>query len=514
MIDDIDTLTTQGKEAGFDFFYKTLFRAKRKSKILYTQRNAPTHSLTNSIEVPGLSLDGEYQSFIEICCDQFNVPQPQKDIAEGKLSAISERRPLVIESIIALRRNSNDYTRAIQLFEQSAGDDVRKYVFQREWDALPADNYGRYLLAVISLYGAPMNFDDICVLTRYDESRVSGAIADTREMFLHLNQAGTETTYDLGTLTRSYIADESRKLDAFVNLKERVEKFKKNSYPENPLLSRLKARVMSAIEKSKYNDIKIPDGAWSLVNDKSLPPSITEDPRFLSLKGFVAASSKPPRLDDARQFFRDAIKMKGEPDIEHLRAWFSAERGSERGLQVCIEIADLVRTGRSYRESDKLAYLFKKASVHYTIGYEHRLVDPEIGRKNLIDSLECYLTYFFLTAAIDIQRPLKTDEYIRNTSYVLFDLLILNSMNDDFFALIGNLSKKKQVFFDPIEEPLIRAARMIERRALTRGEKQRWKSKIDNTASLLSADFLWQDKSSSARVVAAFGRSSQKMLPD
>ena len=57
VIDDIDTLTTQGHEAGFDFLYGTLWKARRRSKILYTIRNAPTQSLANSIEVQVLKTE-------------------------------------------------------------------------------------------------------------------------------------------------------------------------------------------------------------------------------------------------------------------------------------------------------------------------------------------------------------------------------------------------------------------------------------------------------------------------
>ena len=53
VIDDVDTLTTKGIDAGFDFLYKVLSRSDNGSKILYTLRNAPSHSLLNSIEVPG-----------------------------------------------------------------------------------------------------------------------------------------------------------------------------------------------------------------------------------------------------------------------------------------------------------------------------------------------------------------------------------------------------------------------------------------------------------------------------
>jgi hypothetical protein len=238
VVDDVDTLTTSGLEAGFDFLYGVLWRAKRKSKLLYTLRNAPSHSLGNAIEVPGLRPGGEYEEFVSVCANQFRVPQPSKDFRDTKISIVSERRPLVVESIMALRRTSGSYERAVQLFEQSSGDDVRRYVFQREWDALPLDNYGRCVLAILSLYEDPLEFGDIVALTRYDEGRVKDALGNVREMFLQVSDIGTESTYQLGALTKAFVSEEARKLDLYPALRARVEKYKKDVYPENPILTR------------------------------------------------------------------------------------------------------------------------------------------------------------------------------------------------------------------------------------------------------------------------------------
>jgi hypothetical protein len=90
VIDDIDTLTTQGIEAGFDFLYTLLIRAKRRSKILYTLRNAPSQSLANAIEVPGLEPGIEYNDFVSVCCKQFKVVVPDQNFIERDLSTISE----------------------------------------------------------------------------------------------------------------------------------------------------------------------------------------------------------------------------------------------------------------------------------------------------------------------------------------------------------------------------------------------------------------------------------------
>jgi hypothetical protein len=86
------------------------------------------------------------------------------------------------------------------------------------------------------------------------------------------------------------------------------------------------------------------------VNDASLSPRITEDPRFLSLQGYVAANQAPPKLDDARRLFQHAMSMKGEPEIKHLRSWFFAELKSGYGSQECLRISELARSPR--READ------------------------------------------------------------------------------------------------------------------------------------------------------------------
>lgn len=280
VIDDIDTLTTQGTEAGFDFLYALLIRANKRSKILYTLRNAPSHSLANAIEVPGLEPGPEYNDIVSVCCKQFKVTPPPKEFVDGKLSTISERRPLVVESIIAMRRTTSNYTEAANLFEQGSGDDVRAYVFQREWMALPADNFAKNILAVMALYGDPLTFADLANMSRYDEGRVRDALSAVREMFLKLNEIGSETTFELGALTRAFVNGQAKKLTHYENIKERVRQYKKTMYPENPVLTRLRNKVESLVERGGRYDPTFLQEAWAVVCDRSLPVSIVEDPRF------------------------------------------------------------------------------------------------------------------------------------------------------------------------------------------------------------------------------------------
>lgn len=355
VIDDIDTLTTSGTEAGFDFLYRTLSRSKRQSKLLYTIRNAPTQSLANSIEVPGL-IHGEYEEFVNVCANQFNVPVPDDAFLGGPLAQISERRPLVVESIIALRRGAGTYQKAMELFEQESGEDVRSYVFKREWNSLTSGNYGRYVLAVLALYNAPMAFDDIAVLTQYEATRVKDALADVREMFLQLNEIGPETTFQLGSLTQAFVLEQSKKLDHYPVLKERVEKYKRKFFPENPILSRLRDRVERLVSKGyRFGDEQPLQEALQILSDRTLPPKISEDPRFTALRAYVSACQKNPNMEDVRRLFKIATEMGLEPDLDHLKRWYYAERDLQHGLDQCIKIADLVCEGKQYSDEDRVS---------------------------------------------------------------------------------------------------------------------------------------------------------------
>jgi hypothetical protein len=102
---------------------------------------------------------------------------------------------------------------------------------------------------VLALYNAPTAFDDIAVLTQYEGTRVKDALADIREMFLQLNEIGQETTFQLGALTQAFVLEQSKKLDMYPVLKERIEKYKQKYFPENPILSRLRDRVERLVLK-------------------------------------------------------------------------------------------------------------------------------------------------------------------------------------------------------------------------------------------------------------------------
>jgi hypothetical protein len=512
VIDDIDTLTTKGIEAGFDFLYSLLWRSKRRSKILYTIRNAPSQSLANSIEVPGLE-DGDYEEFVQVCSDQFKVPTPDKEFVAKQLSMTSERRPLVIESIIALRRTAGDYDRALHLFEEGSGEDVRSYVFQREWNSLPADNRGRYVLAVLALHGGPIAFADIVALTRYEERRVHDALADVREMFLQLNEVGTETTFQLGALTRAFVFEQSKKLDLYGALKERVEKYKRNFYPENPILSRLQDRVEGFVAKAhRFFDKDAVKHALQLVTDKTTPAKITEDPRFISLQAYVYASQLPPSLDDARRLFGNVFTMKFEPNIAHLKTWFYAERDSGHGLDQCIKIADFVYRGKRYSDDEKIEFLARKGTCLYNRGKNDLVFSPNSAIEDIFESLKCHLTCYAKNMDVGSTKADKSEEYSRNTAFYLFSFLVQHAKHDLFFERSLVLIEGDAFRLDPLEEPWLHVVDLIQRERNVGGQLHKVRGRLDHMKRAIEKKSQWYDQSARSRVIDGLGRGVTSMI--
>ncbi|AND86596.1 blr0871 [Bradyrhizobium diazoefficiens USDA 110] len=507
VIDDVDTLTTEGVEAGFDYLYGVLWRSKRKSRILYTLRNAPTHSLANAIEVPGLEA-GDYEEFVKVCAAQFRVPVPDAGFVQSKLSAISERRPLVIESIVALARTAGSYKRAVELFEEGAGEDVRGYVFQREWNSLPADNHGRYVLAVLALHSDPVGFADIVALTRYETGRVRDALAAVREMFLQVAEVGEEATYQLGSLTRAFVFEQSKKLDQYPALKERVAKYRRSFFPDNPVLSRLRHRAETLISKGRrFNDKDALRQALALTVDKTLAPSVTEDPRFNSLQGFVCASQVPPKLDDARVYFGRAFAMKFEPDIDQITSWYFAERDSGHGLEQSLKIADFVSSGKTYDEDTKFVFLSRKATLLFNRGRENIHFDPSRGAQDLEAALNLHLVCYEKAFEGGSNRLNKVEEYARNSAFVLFQFFTGNHRRDDLFAAIVRILGGENLKFDPLEDPLGAAVSSLAGVRGTRAELQKCIGRLQQIAKLIGRETGWYDRFARERLVQQISSS-------
>lgn len=310
VIDDIDTLTTAGRDPGMDTLYKALLRSSSGGKVLYTLRNAPTQSLANAIEVPGLDAGSELGDFVKVCCQQFNVPAPDSNFVSGDLSVATERRPLAVEVLIGFRRTSGNYREALNLYKGREGDELRTYLFQREYSALPADNRARLFLAALALLGRPAMFSELQSITQFAPEQLNDCVSQTLEMFLQTELAESgETRFALGAATEQFIISVSSGLKVYDKLKASVQYFKSPFLPTNPKMSQIQFDVTRLFNQRDY------ERASEVLNRPGYPAEITEHPMFNMLKGRAFAKLIPPKYEDARTAFSFALTH-GSTDLQ------------------------------------------------------------------------------------------------------------------------------------------------------------------------------------------------------
>lgn len=453
VIDDIDTLTTAGEDGGFDFLYRVAVRSPKTSKFLYTLRNRPSQSLTSSVEVPGMR-GAELKEFVEACAKQFKVPVPSDTFVEGPLVEVSEGRPLVIESIILLRRQAGSYERALSMFERGSGDDVRSYVFQREWEAIPKSSRGKEILACLALYGKSMSFTDIAAISRLEESRVKDAIAAVQEMFLISEQDDEDTLFSLGSLTRDFINTQIERLDMFATIKARVDNFKRSAYPESPTLAKINREVRRAEYASKNGDSEpLTEVLWKLNSDK-YPPEIVENPRFIEMRGYAGTLASSPNLAAVRHDFKSAMDMGYRPPFDHVKRWFSVEAESDAAYQGTLEIEKMISAEKRYPLSERCELKLMRAVFLYNFAKANIVTDPYRSLDLLEESLNTHMEAFAGLSRSKSALASRSEKLTRNTAFLFGQRAAKLDNGDRFIDAVLTLIRSGTGTLDPVVEPL------------------------------------------------------------
>jgi hypothetical protein len=332
-------------------------------------------------------------------------------------------------------------------------------------------------------------------------------------MFLEISDVGAETTYQLGSLTRAFVLEQSRRLDRFNVVKERVEQYKKNIYPENSGLTRLRDKIEKLLYRaSSESGTESLKTAWVLVQDTSLGAKITEDPRFISFQGYVAVRQHPPRLDDARRLFADAVSMKYDPSFDQLKAWFYAERESGFGFNQCIKIVEIVLNGRRYTEEEKIDVLSRKATLIYNRAKEERFINPTRAIEDLKESLKIHLTCFVKSEQLGLSKAQKSEGYCRNTLFMLSQYLLQNSQYDELFRSLTEIFNIRGIKVDCLEEPIIGSFQWIQDARVGVSELQKFKNKIEQFSKMASNGIFWIEPQSRIRVMEAAEKAQKRLL--
>jgi hypothetical protein len=495
VIDDIDTLTTAGEDAGLDLLYRMMAKAKKSSKVLYTLRNRPTHSLSNAIEVPGMNVE-EFDDFVRVCSEQFGVPAPSEALRSGRLKEVSESRPLVLESIIALRRNSGNYENAIAMFEQSSGEDVRSYVFEREWQSLDAAERGREILALIALYKDPIGYTDLCTVSKMDRQKVSDALSSVQEMFLQVDNNGKEQIYSLGSLTSAFVESSSKKLDFYNVIRTRVEKFKSTFYKDSPEINSLYSKFEYAKYRVRHSDrTPIIELMRDLLSDR-FGPEVSEDPRFLALRAAVALYQNPMALDQARRDFDQAFAFKFSPDADLIRDWFDAERLSDLADRQTKHILETVKSSKGYGQDVRVEFVSRRASFLYNFARASHQVDREQSWERLFEAVDLHLIALYSRRKFNLLGVSKTTEHGKNTSFFLIKILSDVKQAEKFFSfIVEGVRAGKEWYVDPLLEPVGFMFQSLEGTFLdSKADLNRIMGRVETLKKALDQKSLWCDQ--------------------
>jgi hypothetical protein len=332
-------------------------------------------------------------------------------------------------------------------------------------------------------------------------------------MFLTVNEISEEASYQLGPMTRAFVLEQVKSLDQFPSIKERVTKYKTAFFPDNPILSRLRANVEALLQRSwRFGDDSALRQAVTSVSSPSLSPKITEDPRFNSLRGYVAARQTPPKLDDAREFFRRAMMMKYEPEFEYLKAWYFAEIGSGHGQEQALRIANFICQGKRYSDSIKQDFLSRKASILFNRGREHIHFDPAKGVTDLEQSLLFQLQAYSLAFESASARLDKIEEYSRNTAYVLFQFLAQNQRFDDLIDTVLRLVTNAIPKFDPIEEPVTKAVEVLALAKANKADLHRYFNRLTDVGRGFEDRRRWYDHIAQKRLLDGVTNVKSELL--
>ena len=453
VIDDIDTLTTKGEDGGLENLLEICARSKKRSKILYTLRNAPTQALKHSVKVLGLTTSQEISEFLGLCCKQFKVSMPAPDDS-GRLIAATEGRPLLIESVVALRRSCESYGAALKLFEDRAGTNARDYVFRREWDALTNNRRSRLLLAALSVLKERATSEEIGQILSADEEQVRESIGETLEMFLEVQEYKGVTTYSLGRMTQTFVARESRSLDLYEQIKQRVATFRRNFHPSLPALNSLRAQVERELSRAARSDEREAfSRVWSLVDNTDLEPRISEHPGFMELRGEVALRMVPLKLNEARVSITDAVRANHRVRSDLVGRLHSAEIASGSGVDRASALYAMVMEGKQFTPDDCVYVALTHASEIYTLAKNIRNEVPERAVLLLRESSSVHLENLARARDLNHSKLERIRQYARNTAFLLM-LDLLRTRDEVALAVtLNEWSLLEYTVYDPLIQP-------------------------------------------------------------
>lgn len=434
VIDDIDALSRNGLDTGEEGLFFTSMQGSRKTRILYTLRHPPSSALASSLKVPELKEIDEFPKFVELFAKQIGGELPTPKQME-KISKISSRLPLLIETIIGLQVVCGSYDLALDQFKERGGDAARRYLYQREYDRLEKADRAREVLAALYLLDESVSFSVLSRILGFGDEGVRNAISECGAIFLLTEKdQSSEVRFQLAHPAKEFIGAVSSELKMYGALSRRVDLFLREDAAYTPEESSFIVELEHLIRLKRYQDVV------DLYEARPRDDPSLNNQKVQALVGQGYAQLGPDARTKARECFQAAYRLKFI-DVFMARAWFYIENESDYGnknaIDVCESFLDQPHLSARYKSEFKS----KLASCYLEQARRLQSISTEKSVSFYKKSISSYLSALWIaryTEQIDEDITLRwlrvpCSEFVR---YLGLELA-------PFFDLLAELTSQK-----------------------------------------------------------------------
>jgi len=347
--------------------------------------------------------------------------------------------PLLVETVLGLRKFTSSYKEALQTFEEKGGEEARRYLYQREYDRLLKEGKSKQALAGLLLLEAPVSFGTLAQLFQFPHEHVRDALIECSSVFLTTseNEKSGETLYQLTPPCVPFIKQVSEGLPYFNKLKTTVAHFRKVKSSTSPREAALVVSLERMIRQKQFDQIVL------IGKGLSQDDSALINPKVRSLLGQAYSELGQDYREEARKWFKAAEGL-GHWDVFMMRRWYNMELlsgyNSREAERICMVVLNDKKLGNRYKSEflSKLAkcYSFQASSV---INADH---EKGIGLLRL--SLDTYMEALWIGAEAQGFDLTETLSWLEKTAQRFFGA-IRDDIEQIFILLEGFTLRKHDI---------------------------------------------------------------------
>lgn len=387
VLDDIDALSRIGEDTGEETLYAIINRASKKQKILYTMRNEPFYAKSSAMQVDGLK-NKELTIFLKAVCKQFSVPLPtEKELAE--IEKYSSSLPLLIETIVGIRRYESSYANAIATFKRDGGTEARKYLYDREFRSIANTPRAKIILFGIDYFGDVLSLREISALfVNIPREEIEESISKLKVIFLTISEDERgEIKYAVSPSSSSYVKDIYFSNPNYTYIKRTVDTYKKSP---SELSSEEKIKLTDA---RNYIKVKNFDRVIALgISLEQYDNALYGQGEFQALLGQAYTFSPTPNYEQALKCFENAQK-RNYSDVFMMRAKYTIYLGTERLFEQTPDICNAIIESTQFSDRNKSEFCLKLGDFYQRSYKKQKHNDTRILKGLIEKAISSYVKH-------------------------------------------------------------------------------------------------------------------------